>query len=219
MPSLCGRPRDDGHRGTFDRNVVRRVERDLARQSPTDSYGRSEGRRKVRCACPGLVWWQSVRGPPPRVDAGRSRDPRARQGSALRVLGRISCRDRPSAPRPRQRSSPRVKSKSSRARASANVNRSSLPCAFARIARATSVPTFPSCSASDLRRPSVTDVRTTSISCSSKASLHRSRSGPSSWGRSFTRARFGAVSPRGRRGSRILRAMLVGSLRPRDPRS
>ena len=54
MPSLCGRPRDDGHRGTFDRNVVRRVERDLARQSPTDSYGRSDDRRKVRCAA--LVW-------------------------------------------------------------------------------------------------------------------------------------------------------------------
>ena len=91
----CGRLRDDGHRGTFDGNLPRRVERDLARQSPTDSYDRSDGRRKVRCTCRGLAWWRSVRGPHPRVDAERGREPRARQRSALGVRGRMGCRDRP----------------------------------------------------------------------------------------------------------------------------
>ena len=47
--------RDDGHRPTFDRKVRRRVRRDLAGQSRTDSYGHSEGRPIRPRVCPGSV--------------------------------------------------------------------------------------------------------------------------------------------------------------------
>ena len=72
-----GRPRDDGHHVSFDGQRISAGRAYLARQSPTDSYGRREARRTVPDACRGLVWWRSVRGPHPRVDAERGREPRA----------------------------------------------------------------------------------------------------------------------------------------------